>query len=588
MYRIYCDGLTIHDIRDEEYQIISPKLSLELNKTGTFEFSMLPSHPHVNDIKKLKSQLKVYDVDVSEGGKENSRLLYCGRSITDQRDFEYTGQITCEGELSYLLDTIQRPHTYGSQSAEIHKADTNIEIFKRLIEEHNAQVEKEKQFEIGIIDIDSAEIKSLSTNYEKTWDFINANFLEKYEGYLRVRYENGVRYIDYVKQYGKISTQTIRFGENLLDFQKYVKAEDIKTAIIPVGANNVTVKTAAGHDGTDYVYSQEAVEIYGWIYDKVDFSDVNDPNTLLTKAKEYLKKCSNLAITIELTAADLHMVDVDIDSIGLGDLIPCVSQYHNLLSTIGDVSTYYLVSKYEIDLENPANTKITLGKTLSVLSEKMASNAVLKNDIEVIANNIEGVKETSQGAYNTSKEAYEKSLEAIKAAGEITFNTIYPIGSIYMSINDTNPEKLFGGTWAAWGTGRVPVGVDTSDSDFSTVEKSGGEKTHKLSTDELASHKHSTTVNITEKQLIGTVHNFAGQGAGWGPGNTVTGICSASGDDSAFYPSGTSKTTKYKDGFKIDATHSHTASATMENAGGGNAHNNMQPYITCYMWKRIE
>ena len=157
-----------------------------------------------------------------------------------------------------------------------------------------------------------------------------------------------------------------------------------------------------------------------------------------------------------------------------------------------------------------------------------------------------------------------------------------------MSINDTNPEKLFGGTWAAWGTGRVPVGVDTSDSDFSTVEKSGGEKTHKLSTDELASHKHSTTVNITEKQLIGTVHNFAGQGAGWGPGNTVTGICSASGDDSAFYPSGTSKTTKYKDGFKIDATHSHAASATMENAGGGNAHNNMQPYITCYMWKRIE
>lgn len=82
--------------------------------------------------------------------------------------------------------------------------------------------------------------------------------------------------------------------------------------------------------------------------------------------------------------------------------------------------------------------------------------------------------------------------------------------------------------------------------------------------------------------------NFAGQGADWGPGNTVTGICSASGDDSAFYPSGTSKTTKYKDGFKIDATHSHAASATMENAGGGNAHNNMQPYITCYMWKRIE
>lgn len=214
-------------------------------------------------------------------------MLYCGRSITDQRDFEYTGRITCEGELSYLLDTIQRPHTYGSQSGEIHKADTNIVIFKRLIEEHNSQVEKEKQFEIGIVDIDSVEIKTLATNYETTWDFINTNFLEKYEGYLRVRYENNVRYLDYVKQYGKVSTQAIRFGENLLDFQKYVKAEDIKTAIIPIGApigaNNVTIKTAEGHDGTDYIYSPEAVELYGWICDKVDFPDINNPNTLLKK-----------------------------------------------------------------------------------------------------------------------------------------------------------------------------------------------------------------------------------------------------------------------------------------------------------------
>lgn len=540
MYRIYCDDKTLHDVRDEEYQLITPKISLELNKTGSFEFGILPSHPHANDIKKLKSRLKVYDVDTSDNG-ETARLLYCGRSITDQRDFEYTGQITCEGELSYLLDTIQRPHTYGSQSGEIHKADTNIAIFKRLIEEHNSQVEKEKQFEIGIVDIDSAEIKTLATNYETTWDFINTNFLEKYEGYLRVRYENGTRYLDYVKQYGKVSTQVIRFGENLLDFQKYVKAEDVKTAIIPIGANNVTIKTASGHDGKDYVFNQEAVNLYGRIYSKVDFSDITDPNILLKKAQEYLKKSINLAITIELTAADLHMIDVDIDSIGLGDLIPCVSQYHGLLSTLGDVSTYYLVNKCEIDLENPANTKITLGKTLSVLSEKMASNANLKSDIQTVASNVEGIR-------GTSKEAYDKSVEAMKTAQQVTFDTIYPVGSIYMSVNATNPSELFGGTWVAWGSGRVPVGVDTSDSDFSTIEKTGGEKTHELSINEMPSHTHANYAKRTNVTINSS-------------GNTI-----------------------------ISCHRSNTGASTGDNIGktGSNApHNNLQPYITCYMWKRM-
>lgn len=582
MYRIYCDDKTLHDVRDEEYQLITPKISLELNKTGSFEFGILPSHPHADDIKKLKSRLKVYDVDASDNG-ETARLLYCGRSITDQRDFEYTGQITCEGELSYLLDTIQRSHTYGSQSGEIHKADTNIAIFKRLIEEHNSQVEKEKQFEIGIVDIDSVEIKTLATNYETTWDFINTNFLEKYEGYLRVRYENNVRYLDYVKQYGKVSTQVIRFGENLLDFQKYVKAEDIKTAIIPIGAstgtNNVTIKTASGHDGKDYVFNQEAVNLYGWIYSKVDFSDITDPNILLKKAQEYLKKSINLAITIELTAADLHMIDVDIDSIGLGDLIPCVSQYHGLLSTLGDVSTYYLVSKCEIDLENPANTKITLGKTLSVLSEKMASNANLKSDIQTVASNVEGIR-------GTSKEAYDKSVEAMKTAQQVTFDTIYPIGSIYMSVNDTNPSELFGGTWAAWGTGRVPVGVDSTDDDFKTVEKTGGEKTHTLTTAEMPSHSHAGTgLTVKRVELKGGANNISGQDSTWGL--TSTGIVSNWGDTNGFYSNSRSTTTSYKDGFYIDASHSHSISGNTDSSGGGNAHNNIQPYITCYMWKRI-
>lgn len=122
-------------------------------------------------------------------------------------------------------------------------------------------------------------------------------------------------------------------------------------------------------------------------------------------------------------------------------------------------------------------------------------------------------------------------------------DTIYPIGSIYMSIDSTNPSSLFGGTWEPWGTGRVPVGIDLNDTDFNTVEKTGGEKTHTLSVNEMPSHTH----------MLHLVSNQLGNGGGmWGTtysqydGNVNT------------YPT-----------------------------GGSQAHNNLQPYITCYMWKRI-
>ena len=123
---------------------------------------------------------------------------------------------------------------------------------------------------------------------------------------------------------------------------------------------------------------------------------------------------------------------------------------------------------------------------------------------------------------------------------------MYPVGSIYMSVNSTNPGSLFGGTWVAWGTGRVPVGVDTSQTEFATVEKTGGAKTHTLTADEIPSHTHSYSV-----------YTYIGSGTMWGTRNS-----SDSGDKN------------------------NSQSTTTGSTGGGKAHNNLQPYITCYMWKR--
>lgn len=580
MYRVLCDNKVLHDIRDEEYMLLEPKISLELNKTGNFDFSILPRHPNADVINKLKSKIEVY---------EDSELLFAGRSLTDEIDFQRTGQIACEGELAFLLDSVQRKNIFRTNKFQ--PISSNIDIFKNIIAEHNQQVEDSKKFTIGTIDIDRVDkINNFDANYEKTWDLINTNFIEKYPGYLRVRYQNGVRYLDYVKQYGKVSNQVIRFGENLLDLKKYTKAENIKTAIIPMGGGNVTIKNATGHNGTDYIYNQTAVDLYGWIFEKVDFPDASDPNTLFQKAQEYLKSCINLAITIELTAVDLHMIDVDINAIRLGDLVPCVSQQHGLLSTMGDVSTYYLVSKYEIDLENPANNKITLGRTISSLTDKVAGNTNLTNIVQGMAGRVNNAVNTANNAANTA--------EQVKVEMDAVTNKIYPVGSIYISVNNANPASFFGGSWTAFATGRTIVGVDTSQGEFNSVEKAGGHKelqshAHGLNNHvhSLNNHTHTVPNHVHTMQRAGNHYHYLGinkdavqKGTSYNkPNNFESGSTSYKSNTTGNHSHTMNSSGTCTTGGNSGNTGGNSGNTT--SAGGGNA-GNLQPYITVYMWKR--
>ena len=155
------------------------------------------------------------------------------------------------------------------------------------------------------------------------------------------------------------------------------------------------------------------------------------------------------------------------------------------------------------------------------------------------------------------------------------FDYVYPVGSIYMSVSSTNPGRLFGGTWTAWGTGRVPVGINASDSNFSTVEKTGGESSHKLTISEMPSHNHKTDASVIETTLLGK----EGSGTNYEVG-TIT--------ETVNYTETKNTTQKLLPGSgpglslitKVEAAYGVPAQ------GGDTAHNNLQPYIVCYMWKR--
>lgn len=131
----------------------------------------------------------------------------------------------------------------------------------------------------------------------------------------------------------------------------------------------------------------------------------------------------------------------------------------------------------------------------------------------------------------------------ISNIGSITFDDIYPVGSIYMSVNSTNPRTLFGGTWTQL-KDRFLLGAGSTYTNGST----GGEASHTLTVNEMPSHSHAQYVTV-------------------GSGGSLSANC-----DYDSYVSGKARKS--------------SQNVSTDPAGGGNSHNNMPPYLVVYMWER--
>ena len=135
MYQVYCGGTLLYDPRIEDLTIIDPTVELELNKTGSFRFTLYPDHPYFDQVKPLKSLVTV---------KKEGRILFRGRAVELEEGFQKELNITCEGELAFLLDSRIRPFDFtGSPEA----------FLQKLLTEHNSQVEEEKQFKLGNVTV---------------------------------------------------------------------------------------------------------------------------------------------------------------------------------------------------------------------------------------------------------------------------------------------------------------------------------------------------------------------------------------------------------------------------------------------------
>ncbi len=370
MYTIFVDNKVLYSplLFNEGCGVLSPKLTIELNKAGSLQFTIPPHNLLYNEVKKLKSMVTVL---------QNGIELFRGRVLYDDRDMYNQKQTYCEGELAFLLDSKQRPYTFEN--------GTPAELFTKYITNHNARVEAAKRFTVGKVDVtttsnsaitgtedDDNKISVENKNYPSTIDEIN-NLISNYGGYVKIRSSGSKRYIDWTNKSGNKSTQTIEFGVNLLDITEHITAENIFTILIPLGASRTDdngndlgkLTITSVNNGKDYIENTTAINLFGRIEEKYEWSEVTDAKKLLSLGKKLLDKNIELSISLSLKAVDLSMLNVSYDRIQLGDYVRVISIPHNL-------DKEFQCTKIVYDMMNPDQNEYTFGISYTSLTEKIA------------------------------------------------------------------------------------------------------------------------------------------------------------------------------------------------------------------------
>lgn len=379
MYQITCDNLILHDFRLDNRIVLSPKLNLETGKNGTLSFTVPSQNECYNEIQPKKSIIKVFQID--KINKQTIKTeLFRGTAFSITADFYNRKQVECEGELSFFNDTIVRPYNFQGD------VDT---LFKQIINNHNSQVNEEKRFNprnCTVTDPNNYITRS-NINYPTTKSELDDKLINLLGGHFETGEDENGRFIDYLVNYDRKASQNIEFAKNLLDITQCIKTEDVATRIIPLGkkdddGNYLTIKDI--NNGLDYVQDDAAVALFGVIEKTVNYDDVTEAENLLSKAKQDLENYINSTVSIELSAADLHNLDVNIEAFRIGDNVRVISKPHGL-------DRYFLLSKLSLALDSVSSCSMTLGATFKSFTQKQIENekmldANVKKNIDNVKN----------------------------------------------------------------------------------------------------------------------------------------------------------------------------------------------------------
>lgn len=400
-----------------------------INTIDSFTFTIAPENTGFYKINSLTTLVEVLNTKTNII-EFRGRVLLPIPSMNSSGLFQKT--VTCESELGYLLDSCTRYGEYHDMSVR--------DFLNMLLENHNKQVSPDKHFALGIVEVQANLYRFL--DYSKTFESIKDNLIDRLGGELQVRWENGVRYLDYLIERGSTQATEIRLAKNLISIEKELDPTQVITRMIPLGSKleetdeRLTIKSVNG--GLDYIDDEEAIKTFGIIEDSVVWDDVTLPENLIRKAKEKFNEVNRVLKKHKVEALDLHTIGLDIAGFNCCDKYP-------VINPLMDINEVLRVVEKNVDIAEPQNSTLTIGdkfenikdynlKVNKTTKSIQKLNGVVNGTIDIVSNvNVE---------LNQTVEVVNNTISALGTTNEnvalINNNLITLNESLQNNINVTN------------------------------------------------------------------------------------------------------------------------------------------------------
>lgn len=383
MYKLSFDGQAVYDPRGanetDNLAIAEPAVTLAVNAAGSVSFAIYPSHPLAGKITRMRGTLALED---------DNGTIFRGRILNDEATFYGAKKYTAEGALAYLNDSIVDPYTFpddftgqpGYQAAADPSGNLVAWWLAWLLDKHNAQAPADRQIKLGTVTVKDPNnyITRENSDYASTWETISEKLVgSALGGYLIMRYEDDGDYLDYLAALPQTNPQRVQFADNLLDIIIKVTGENLFTAILPVGADGLTL--AGLPDGPlegglqkagKIIFDPAAEAEYGSrITRAITWDDVTLPENLKTKAIAELSAGVQMPESISAKACDLHGVDNATPHFRVGQYVRVESAPHG-------ISAAYPLLEMEPNILDPGSTTINLNTTTAKFTAQLRAAQV--------------------------------------------------------------------------------------------------------------------------------------------------------------------------------------------------------------------